>query len=238
MQYHLDGFAPGDPALLPVAPDVPPTDARPSDEVDVLVVGCGPAGLTLATQLSAFPDITTRIVEQKLGPLQFGQADGVACRSMEMFEAFGFSERVLKESYWVNETSFWRPDPALPRNVARADRIQDVEDGLSEFPHVILSQARIHDFYLETMLRSPRRLAPDYGRRFVDLTIADEVEHTTRSRRRSSASIRSTPVRSRRCGPGISSAVTGARALYGVRSASSSGGTPPASCGASPTCWP
>ena len=81
-----------------------PGAATPPGEVDVLIVGCGPAGLTLATQLSAFPDITTRIIDQKLGPLTFGQADGVACRSMEMFEAFGFSERVLKESYWVNET--------------------------------------------------------------------------------------------------------------------------------------
>jgi phenol 2-monooxygenase len=29
---------------------------------------------------------------------------------MEMFEAFGFSERVLKEAYWVNEATFWKPD--------------------------------------------------------------------------------------------------------------------------------
>ena len=61
-------------------------------EVDVLIVGCGPAGLTLAAQLAAFPDIRTCIVEQKDGPLQLGQADGIACRTMEMFEAFGFSE--------------------------------------------------------------------------------------------------------------------------------------------------
>ena len=64
---------------------------RLPDEVDVLIVGCGPAGLTLAAQLAAFPDITTRIVEQKAGPLQLGQADGIACRTMEMFEAFGFA---------------------------------------------------------------------------------------------------------------------------------------------------
>jgi phenol 2-monooxygenase len=172
VQYHLNGFAAGDPAVLPLAPALTGQSAYPPDEVDVLIVGCGPAGLTLAAQLSAFPDITTRIVDQKLGPLQIGQADGVACRSMEMFEAFGFADRVLKESYWVNETSFWRPDPAAPESIARADRIQDVEDGLSEFPHTILSQARVHDFYLDTMLKSPRRLAPDYGRRFIGLTVA------------------------------------------------------------------
>jgi 2-polyprenyl-6-methoxyphenol hydroxylase-like FAD-dependent oxidoreductase len=42
---------------------------------DVLIIGCGPAGLTLAAQLAAFPDIATRIIEQKPGPLHLGQAD-------------------------------------------------------------------------------------------------------------------------------------------------------------------
>jgi phenol 2-monooxygenase (NADPH) len=173
MQFHLNGFRPGNPEVAePSAPHMASTDAGSlASEVDVLIVGCGPAGLTLAAQLAAFPDIKTQIVEQKSGPLQVGQADGVACRTMEMFAAFGFSERVLRESYWVNETSFWKPDPNAKDEIVRHGRIQDVEDDLSEFPHVILNQARVHDFYLDVMRNSASRLEPHYARRLVDLSV-------------------------------------------------------------------
>ncbi|MBI5131938.1 MAG: FAD-dependent monooxygenase [Rhodopseudomonas palustris] len=171
MQFHLDGFVPGDPSIADPAARNPASGASgpvPS-EVDVLIVGCGPAGLTLAAQLAQFPEITTCIVEQKPGRLLLGQADGIACRTVEMFEAFGFSERVLKEACWINETTFWKPDDAQPEHIARSGWVQDVEDGLSEFPHVVLNQARVHDFYLEIMKRSATRLEPHYARRIVGL---------------------------------------------------------------------
>jgi len=173
MQFYLDGFRTGDPELLPPNPDPAmraDTDALPA-EVDVLIVGCGPAGLTLAAQLSRFPDIRTRIVEQKPGPLQMGQADGIACRSMEMFQAFGIRERVEREAYWVNETAFWKPAAERPGEIVRSGLIQDVEDGLAPYPHVIINQARVHQFLLDVMARSPNRLVPNYDRRFLGLEI-------------------------------------------------------------------
>lgn len=173
MQFHLNGFEPGDPEISdPTLRVVASGSSGPAPaEVDILIVGCGPAGLTLAAQLSAFPDIKTCIVERKPGPLLRGQADGVACRTMEMFEAFGFSERVLREACWINETTFWKPDPAQPENILRSGWVQDTEDGLSEFPHVVLNQARVHDFYLDVMRKSPSRLEPYYARRLLDLQV-------------------------------------------------------------------
>jgi phenol 2-monooxygenase/3-hydroxybenzoate 4-monooxygenase len=160
MQFHLNGFKPGDPFVAEASPDaIPHNDATPA-EVDVLIVGCGPAGLTLAAQLAAFPDIRTCIVEQKDGPLLLGQADGIACRTMEMFEAFDFADRVLKEACWINEVTFWKPDEKQPEQIVRHGRVQDTEDGLSEFPHVVLNQARVHDFYLDVMRHAPSRLQP------------------------------------------------------------------------------
>ena len=175
MQFHLNGFRPGDPHIAQASSSASMQNASAPAQVDVLIVGCGPAGLTLAAQLAAFPDISTCIVEQKDGPLQLGQADGIACRTMEMFEAFNFCERVMKEACWINEVTFWKPDERHPQNIVRHGRVQDTEDGLSEFPHVILNQARVHDFYLETMRNAPGRLEPHYARAFMGL----EVDHQT-----------------------------------------------------------
>ncbi len=179
MQFYLNGFRPGDPDLSEPNAQVKASGGESAtlpQEVDVLIVGCGPAGLTLAAQLSAFPDIRTCITEQKFGPLELGQADGVACRTMEMFNAFDFAERLLREAYWVNETTFWRPADDARQGIVRSGRIRDTEDGLSEFPHVILNQARVHEFYLDVMRKSAARLEPHYGRRLVDVTIAAGAE--------------------------------------------------------------
>lgn len=132
MQFYQDGFDFDKRRWIYRSPSYCPTsnaECNSLDEVDVLIVGTGPAGLLIATQLSRFPDIKTAIVEARPGPLRTGQADGLQCRSVEIFEALGFSERVLREAYWVNEVTFWRPDDV--HGIARGDRKIGEQDSLS-----------------------------------------------------------------------------------------------------------
>jgi phenol 2-monooxygenase len=171
VQFYLDGYRPGDPLVEQPHPAVAARPEGIPEEVDVLIVGCGPAGLVLAAQLARFPEITTMVIDRRGGPLQVGQADGVACRTVEMFEAFGLADDLVAEGYWVNEVAFWRPDPEDRSRITRTGRIQDVEDGLSEFPHVIVNQARMLAYLRESMARSAARLEPFYGLHAADLTV-------------------------------------------------------------------
>ena len=172
MQFHLNGFkGSDDPLKVQFEGEVEPNfQSSLPDDVDVLIIGAGPAGQLLGAQLARFPNITTRIIESKPGPLLQGQADGLQCRTIEIFEAFGFSEKVLKEAYWVNETTFWSPTED-GKGLRRSGRVRDTEDGLSEMPHVILNQARLHGLWLDAMKWSPTRLEPSYSRQMMDLKI-------------------------------------------------------------------
>lgn len=177
MQFYRDGYRPGDPDIQPSAPQVNNRTPEIPDTVDVLIVGTGPAGTVLAAQLAAFPDITTRVIERRPEPLQVGQADGVACRTVEMFQAFGLADALVREAYWVNEVRFWGPSDDDRSKIVRTGWVDDTPAGLSEFPHVIVNQARMQQFLLDHAANSASRLEADYGIEFVGYAMDASSEH-------------------------------------------------------------
>ena len=177
MQFHHHGYVSGDPRVSPPAgTGIDRPDEIP-DEVDVLIVGSGPAGMLLSAQLSQFPSITTRLIERRDGRLVLGQADGIQPRSVETFQAFGFAERIVAEAFNIAYMNFWGPDPQNPRNIIRTARTEDYAFKISEFPHLIVNQARVLDYFAEAAAVGPARIVPDYGVEFAGLTVHGDEDY-------------------------------------------------------------
>ncbi|RUQ19898.1 FAD-binding monooxygenase [Kocuria sp. HSID16901] len=177
MQFHHHGYVSGDPTREEASGFGVDRPEELPDAVDVLIVGSGPAGMILAAQLSQFPEVNARIIERRPGRLEIGQADGIQARSVETFQAFGFANSIIDEAYHLTEMCFWKPDPHSPENIIRTARPVDDPQGISEFPHLIVNQARVLDHFAQFAKNSPGRIVPDYGIEFLDLENTGDGEY-------------------------------------------------------------
>ncbi|KAF3763477.1 putative phenol 2-monooxygenase [Cryphonectria parasitica EP155] len=112
--------------------------------VDVLIIGAGPAGLMAAAWM-AHCGIKTRIVDKRNTKIFSGQADGLQCRSLEIFDSLGFADRAWKEANHMIE------NPGQDGVIRRSDRIPDTIVGLSRFQQIVLHQGRIERFFLDNI---------------------------------------------------------------------------------------
>lgn len=78
-----------------------------------------------------------------------GQADGLQCRTLEIFDSFGFGHRAWIESNHMLEICLWNPDEN--GIICRGDRIADTIPGISRFQQVVLHQGRIERFFLDSI---------------------------------------------------------------------------------------
>ena len=93
MQFHYRGYNSQDPRIKPAAGYGVDRPEEIPDEMDVLIVGTGPAAAVVLAQLSRFPSINVRAIEKRPGRLEVGQADGIQARSVRDFPGIWFRRR-------------------------------------------------------------------------------------------------------------------------------------------------
>ncbi|GFZ46541.1 hypothetical protein JCM24511_04788 [Saitozyma sp. JCM 24511] len=119
-------------------------------QLEVAVVGSGSAGLSAALWLATY-GIKIKVFEKRDGPLKLGHADGVQCRTVEIFESFGLAPQLLAEAHWITEVIFW--SGASEQGIVREGSVSDPPPGITHQPHVVLSQGRVNGMLVEEMMK-------------------------------------------------------------------------------------
>src|ERR671920_1759369 len=88
------------------------TDALPKSETDVLIVGAGPTGLTMAAELAA-RGIGCRIIDKAPARSRHTRALVVQARSLELMQKMGIAdELVARGRRTIKATPFVEERPA------------------------------------------------------------------------------------------------------------------------------
>ncbi|KAK3324784.1 phenol hydroxylase [Cercophora scortea] len=103
----------------------------------------------MAAAWMAHCGVSTRIVDKRNTKIFCGQADGLQCRSLEIFDSLGFADRAWKEANHMIEICMW--NPGTDGVIRRSDRIPDTIVGLSRFQQIVLHQGRIERFFLDNI---------------------------------------------------------------------------------------
>ncbi|OBZ73534.1 Phenol 2-monooxygenase [Grifola frondosa] len=118
-------------------------------DVDVLIIGAGPAGLMCANSL-ARAGVNVRIIDERPAKVMAGQADGVQPRTIEVLQSYGLADRLLREGNQMHMVAFYNPSPS--GGIERTGRAIDVTAPTARYPfEVTLHQGAIESIFLDSM---------------------------------------------------------------------------------------
>ena len=78
----------------------------PDTNVDLLIIGAGPAGL-MAALCAASYGIKARIIDKRVKKLEVGFGDGFMIRTMEILDTFGLAGKVSEEGHPFTAHHSW-----------------------------------------------------------------------------------------------------------------------------------
>jgi 2-polyprenyl-6-methoxyphenol hydroxylase-like FAD-dependent oxidoreductase len=164
----------------------------PPNTYDIVIVGAGPAGLMLSTQLTRW-GYKIKHIDNRPTPTVTGRADGIQPRSLDLLRNMGLKRAIMaREPAKVYEVSFWGPsrvgggDKKRKRGIVRMGRARSCPEFIeTRYPFTtLLHQGHIERVFLEDLRRNgvevlrPWRIV-DFGNNGDDETypVTVDIEH-------------------------------------------------------------
>src|SRR4051812_16607886 len=116
--------------------------------LDVLIVGAGPTGLTLALWLTK-QGINVRIVDKSAGPGETSRAMAVQARTLELYRQLDLAEAVISAGHKNPAVNMW----ARGKRKAHIS-FGDAGSNITPYPFVLVYSQDKHERLLEERLRS------------------------------------------------------------------------------------
>lgn len=148
-------------------------------DVDVLIVGAGPVGLTLALDLGR-KGISAMLTEQKDAPQFLPKMERCNARTMEIYRRLGVSEKIRAAGFpsdmpmdvfvvrtMVEEPLLHLPYPSVDDARARIKAVNDGSEPLE--PYQLVSQYTLEPLLKEVVDGLPS-IDVSYGHRLIDFT--------------------------------------------------------------------
>ncbi|KAF2652452.1 hypothetical protein K491DRAFT_706444 [Lophiostoma macrostomum CBS 122681] len=145
-----------------------------SDTFDIVIIGAGPVGLTLAAAIRRTGPYTIKIIDTKPDPTLCGRASGVQGRTLDFLENMGLKSHIMTcEPGKVFEVAFWNPseDGEGIRRTSNAYSYPDFID--TRYHHsTIIHQGHIERILLEDIAKSSIKV--DRPCTFSDFRMVDD----------------------------------------------------------------
>ncbi|KAN0109116.1 FAD binding domain containing protein [Russula decolorans] len=117
-------------------------------QVDVLILGAGPAGVMCANALVR-AGVNVRIIDKRPLKVAAGQADGIQPRTIEVLQSYGLADRLLSQAAIMVMAAFYEPGP---NGIECIGRVPDVTASTARYPYeATLHQGEIESLFLDSM---------------------------------------------------------------------------------------